>query len=214
MDYFIYKITIINKPDFVYVGHTKNLKNRKYFHKCGCINTPHRVLYQTINENGGWENCEMTVIEYLTSLKIDARIRENYWYETLKANMNMIKPYLSNEERLNNMKEYYETNKKEIAEKGKIYREENHEMILERKKIYYNNHKEEDNKRSKEYRETHKQEMKEYKKEWYEANKEKLQEKNNEKIKCECGIEYTRANKIRHFKSKRHMNLIDKQSTE
>jgi hypothetical protein len=214
MDYFIYKITIRNKSDFVYVGHTTNFNNRKKYHKFNCKNTQHRILYNTINENGGWENCEMLLIEHLITSKTDARIRENYWYETLKANMNMIKPYISNEERLDNMKKYYETNKKEIAEKGKIYREKNHEMILERKKIYYNNHKEEDNKRSKEYRETHKQEMKEYKKEWYEANKEKLQEKNNEKIKCECGIEYTRANKIRHFKSKRHMDLIDKQSTE
>lgn len=198
MEYVIYKIVITDKPEFLYIGHTQNFNNRKHYHKCGCTTNINRLLYKSINENGGWDNCKMILIDNLIGSKIDARIRENYLYETLKPNLNSISPFTTCEER---------------KEKNKIYRENNHEFILEKKKEYYYNHKEEDNKRSKEYRETHMEELKEYKKEWYEANKERLQEKNNEKIKCECGIEYTRANRIRHFKSKRHLDLIDKHTT-
>jgi hypothetical protein len=119
--------------------------------------------------------------------------------------LNTNKPYTSYEEKLNNMKEYYDRHKDEIAVKGKIYREEKHEVILEKKKIYYDANKEVDNLRSKTYRETHKEEMKAYKEQWHETNKAKIQAKNNEVIKCECGCEYTRANKARHLKTQRHL---------
>jgi hypothetical protein len=214
MDYFIYKIVLKDKPEFIYVGHTKNFSNRKKYHKHGCMDTPHRKLYSTINENGGWENCEMILIEHIVGMKTDARIKENYWYETLKANLNVYKPFTTHDEKKEQMKLYYETHKEDMKEKMKEYRENNHEAILEKKKEYYYNHKEEDNKRSKEYRETHKEEVKEYKKKWYDENKERLSHKNNEKLKCECGKEYTRSNQSRHLKTKFHIDFICKQSQE
>ncbi len=55
MDYVIYKITIHDKPECIYLGHTKKLENRKYLHKSSCDATPHHIVYKTINENGGWE---------------------------------------------------------------------------------------------------------------------------------------------------------------
>ena len=209
MDYFIYKIVIKENPDFSYVGHTKNFNNRKKYHKHGCNATPHRILYKTINENGGWEKCEMLLIEHIVGSKIDARIKENYWYETLKANMNTIKPFTTHEQKLESMKQYYEAHKEELLEKNKIYRENNHEVILEKKKEYYYANQEHNIAKSKEYRETHQEEMKAYKKEWHEKNKERIHQKNNEKIKCDCGHGYTRANKAQHFKTKRHLDSLE-----
>ena len=194
MDYVIYKITINDRPEFIYVGHTRNFINRKHYHKFSCNKNIERLLYKTINENGGWENCNMVIIDNLTGSLTDARIRENYWYDLLKANMNAVKPFTTYEERKKQMKEY---------------RENNHEVILEKKKEYYYANQQKDNARSKEYRETHQEEMKEYKKEWHEKNKERIHQKNNEKIKCDCGHGYTRANKAQHFKTKRHLDSLE-----
>ena len=180
MDFFIYKITIDDKPEFIYVGHTKNFKNRVHFHKLSCNTTPHRILYKTINENGGWGNCKMILIDHIVGSKIDARIKENYWFETLKANMNMYKPYITYEQKIENMKRYYENHKEEAKTKNKEYRQANHETILEKTKEYYYANQEYYNAKSKEYRETHQEEMKAYKKEWHERNKERIHQKNNE----------------------------------
>jgi len=40
---------------------------------------------------------------------------------------------------------------------------------------------------------------------------ERLSKKHKEKSKCECGVEYTRINKSRHFKTKFHLDFICKQ---
>ena len=181
MDYFIYKITINEKPDFIYVGHTKNFTHRKYCHKNGCSETPHRKLYSQINENGGWDNCEMLLIEHIVGTKIDARIRENF---------------------------FYETHREDMKDKMKEDREKNHEKSLEKKKEYYYANQEEQKLKSKEFRETHQEYIKEYKNKWYDENKERLSEKNKEKFKSECGMEYTKSNKSRHYKSQFHQNFI------
>ena len=44
--------------------------------------------------------------------------------------------------------------------------------------------------------------QKEYNDKYYKANREKLLEK----VKCECGREYTKALKSRHVKSKEHLS--------
>ena len=107
----------------------------------------------------------MVVIDNLTGSLTDARIKENYWYNLLKANMNANKPFTTYEE---------------SKIKNKEYRETNHETILEKKKEYYYANQEYYNAKSKEYRETHQEEMKAYKKEWHERNKERIHQKNNE----------------------------------
>ncbi len=167
MNYIFYKITLRDKPDFVYVGHTKNFSNRKYCHKWRLNNNNQYLLYKTISENGGWDCVEMYPIEeMICENRIQALIRERYWYDTFHANLNTLHPILSDVERKNYDKE-----------RSIIFRETNQEYI------------------------------KGYKKNWYEDNKERLSDKNKEKIICECGIEYTKSNKSRHFKSKRHIEF-------
>jgi hypothetical protein len=66
--------------------------------------------------------------------------------------------------------------------------------------------------------------LKEYGKEWYFKNKEKtlgnvhkyykknrdlILLKNKEVIMCECGVNYTYGNKLRHQQSKKHINFIE-----
>ncbi len=53
MKYIIYQITI---ADFVYIKSTKNYTRRKSQHKFDCNNKKQYLLYNKINELGGWSN--------------------------------------------------------------------------------------------------------------------------------------------------------------
>ena len=52
--------------------------------------------------------------------------------------------------------------------------------------------------------------IKEYLKEYHETNKERISEKLKEKMTCECGSVYRKADKLRHEKSKKHLDYINK----
>ena len=82
------------------------------------------------------------------------------------------------------------------------YREEHKEQIAERDKKYY---------------EEHKEQVAEKQKIYYEENKEKILEytKNRGSIpfNCICGSICRYGEKARHFKSKKHQNYINSQST-
>ena len=151
----IYKIVCKDlEIKYSYVGHTTHFTKRKNQHKGGCKETSNKHnlrVYQTIVENGGWDNRDMIEIEtFPCENRNEATKRERFWYETLNANMNSQVPdglnpaiyrkkYYDNnqEEILNQKKEYYEENKIVISDKGKIYRDNNKEIIKERKKLYY-----------------------------------------------------------------------------
>ena len=104
----IYKIVCndLNVKD-VYVGHTTNFTKRKTRHKYDCINHNSKKrnlkVYETIRDNGGWENWSMIEIEkYNCNDCNEACSRERYWYELLNANLNMICPTLNVEKRMEN----------------------------------------------------------------------------------------------------------------
>ena len=210
-----------------YVGHTTDCTNRRNSHKTRCFNInsdKHNIhLYQFIRENGGWENWEMTNIETKHCKNcLEAKSIERDFTEKLKATLNIRRPFRTNEER---------------AESKKIWRDNNPEYD----KTYYQEHKKEHNAYSKQYREDHKEDIKEWKKKHYEENKEDIlakqkedyennkevrlernriyRENNKEKIKaracqvinCECGNKYTKQNKNRHLKSKRHQAYLKQQ---
>ena len=148
----IYKIVCndLNVKD-VYVGHTTNFTKRKTRHKYDCINHNSKKrnlkVYETIRDNGGWENWSMIEIEkYNCNDCNEACSRERYWYELLNANLNMICPTLNVEKRMENQKEkckeYYEQNKEEISQRKKEKYESNKEAILAKLKLYNDAHKE------------------------------------------------------------------------
>jgi hypothetical protein len=105
-NYVIYKLECLTDISGVllYVGSTSNFRERKYTHKCMCnketgkwYNNP---VYQMIRENGGWDNWQMKPIEELpNATKIQSLIREQYWIEYYKNNINERNAYMSPEDK-------------------------------------------------------------------------------------------------------------------
>jgi hypothetical protein len=206
MKYIIYKIEI---EDYIYIGSTKNFTERKYTHKSACNNKQNKLVYNKINELGGWEIAVISPIEEIEcETKIQALIREEFHRKDLKANLNMMACHRTNEERLENNKQYYETHKNHLLEQMKEYRIENRDHILEVKKQHYYANKEADNLKCKEYRNSHVEEIKLRQSNYHKENIEKIHLKNNEVKLCECGKSYTHANKARHIKSQFHISTL------
>jgi hypothetical protein len=187
----IYKIEHIENESLVYVGHTTNFYKRKGEHKRICMNENVRAfnykLYQMIRDNGGFDRFKMIEVEkYPCKDKREALRREDEIMKELKASMNTIKSFLTEEERKKYRNEYLETNKEKIQE----YYETNKEKIQEYKKDYY---------------ETNKEKIKEKGKQYREDNKYKI----NEKIICQCGSVIIRNSIKRHERTKKHTDLIN-----
>jgi predicted GIY-YIG superfamily endonuclease len=80
-----------------YIGHTTDFIKRKYKHKSTCINENSKYhnfkVYQTIRQNGGWENWSMIQLEEINCKNnLEAAARERYWYENLNAKLNTCMP--------------------------------------------------------------------------------------------------------------------------
>ena len=159
----IYRISCNDLPDFIYIGSTTDFVKRKHQHKQDC-KTSECKLYQTMRENGNWENWRMTIIEEYLDCKtvIEQKIREQKWIDELNGNLNMVKAYRTEEEAKQYQKEYQDQNRDELAQKSKEYREQNKEQIKQKSKEYYEQNKEKILQKGKEY---------------YEQNKEKLLQK-------------------------------------
>ena len=93
IDYFetiMYKI-VCNDLSILdcYVGSTTDFTRRKAEHK-NLTKTSERKIYTFIRENGGWNNWSMVQIEEypcMNSNQKNKRIR--YWFEELRASLNM-----------------------------------------------------------------------------------------------------------------------------
>ena len=120
----LYLIYVRNNPDvfefyYIYIGSTKDFKQRKAAHRKTCNNINPRYnlkIYQMIRENGGWDCCDMVPIEEIECDNyLQARIREEYWRKEYNANMNTIKAYTRIEEQKQQntvtSKKRYESNK-------------------------------------------------------------------------------------------------------
>jgi len=145
----IYKIEHNDDDNLVYVGHTTCWDKRKCKHKNACNNEKDKKhnykLYQMMRENGGWDMFRMIEVEkYSCNDKREAEKRENEVMKELKATMNMKPSYVSEEEKKDKDKKYYEKNQKRIQdyyqnnkkhkiERAKNYREINKEIIKEKR---------------------------------------------------------------------------------
>jgi len=164
-----------------YVGSTTNFNKRKGQHKSACQNEKlkeyHFKVYQTMRDNGGWDNWDMIPLEeFACENKIQQVIREQYWIDKLNPEMNCKVAYQPLE-RIEYMKVYYEANIDKIKEYKNIYAEANKEHI------------------------------KEYSNTWREANKEHIKEKKSIKITCKCGSVCRFNDKARHERSKKHLDF-------
>lgn len=196
----MYKIVCKN-PEIkdVYVGHTTNFRSRKNQHKTVCNNEKSKSynfkIYKSIRDNEGWENYSMIQIElYECETKLEARARENYWCETLNANLNTHIPnqtrkeyYEKNKEKDNlTSKEYRLNNLETVTKYYKEYYQENKISILQEKKEYYLKNKDTINEKKYAYHNENRATINQHRKELYELNKDAINEKrriNKAKIK-------------------------------
>ena len=124
MSYYIYKISCDDLPEFVYVGSTKAFRQRKRQHKSNCNNDnseKHNIkLYQTIRENGGWENWRMVLIEECGEISFtQAKIKEEEHRVKLNANLNSQRCHQTEEEKKNKRKNGLKNGIKIIKNTGK-----------------------------------------------------------------------------------------------
>jgi len=201
-----------------YVGHTINMTKRKCGHKTRCNNEKNKnhnfKIYKIIRENGGWDNWNMLLVEkFPCKDKYEACKREREVYEELDAKLNTKRPYRTQEElkedikdygkqyrqehkaeRKEKRKQYCEDHKEEIQqyqkEYDKQYREDHKEEIQQYSKQYREEHKEVIAENSKQYREEHKEVIAEKKKQYYQDHKKKIAEKQKEKNKAKIECEY------------------------
>ena len=128
----IYKI-VCNDLEIkeIYVGHTTDFIRRKKHHKFRCKEENYKI-YETIRNNGGWDNwCMIEIEKYPCNDSNEATARERHWYETLQANLNMICPNRT-------QKEYREKHKEKMKAYQQQYREINREKNVEKTKAKQN----------------------------------------------------------------------------
>ena len=162
----------------------------------------------TLFEKFGIENCFIELIElFPCSCNDELRKKEREWFDKLNC-VNIVKPFISKEERVEQKKIYGQENKEQIAERMKEWCEENKEELAEKKKIYYDEHKEEILKKNKEYRDEHKEEIIIKDRIKYHKNKIKYNEKKKETYECLCGSVCRKSEKARHERTLKHQNYL------
>jgi len=214
MDYKNGKVYIIRNHcnDLVYVGSTtqsltkrfsKHKEITKYNHKSKC----NYEIYEAFNKFG-IENFYMELLElFPCSCKDELHKKEGEYirkFDSYKNGYNMRIAGRSksqyNKENKEKIKEYYIKNIKYFNEHNKNYYENNKEQIKETTKNYYQNNQDKMREYRKNYYQNNQDKMREYRKNYYQNNKEKFN--------CECGGKYTKVNKKRHLKTKKHLKFI------
>lgn len=195
----IYKL-VNNVDDKIYVGSTTNpLYARLCTHKNDSKKYPNRKVYYHINEIGGWNNISIILIEeYPCENREQLNLREKYWFESLKPDLNFQVPART-------QTEYREDNKNKIKDNGKNYRNKNKSKIEETKKKYYDNNLLSIQDYKKKYYDNNKDHILEKSKINYEKNKEFLKIK----YECICGSRCTNGYKLEHEKTIKHQKYID-----
>jgi hypothetical protein len=103
-EYTIYKIQV---GEQIYIGSTKDFKNRKYQHKCQTKKENPLIIYQAIREAGGWQKNMMVPIElYECETPTEACIREQHWLREYNATLNMRQAYTTAEEKRTSWNNY------------------------------------------------------------------------------------------------------------
>ena len=115
----IYKLVNDVNDDF-YVGSTAtSLAKRKYWHKTKGRQMPGvKAIFDEI----GWDKMKIILVEEWPCENNDQlRQRERYWFDALKPTMNIIRPWVSEEERQEYRQEYRQ--RPEIKERDREYRQ-------------------------------------------------------------------------------------------
>ena len=189
--------------DDIYVGSTTQTLSKRMERHRGNLNSEkcwNYRLYQKMRDVGK-EHFYIELIEKYECNDIEElRKKEGEWIRKigtlnqLVAGRTKKEHYIENRDRiLAEQKEYADNHKEQRREYDKQRREDKREEISEQQKVKYQNNKEHYKQKSSEN---------------YYNNKEAIRAKNNAKCHCECGITYSYGNRLRHFNSKHHQNII------
>ena len=206
----IYTVRCYDDDRLIYVGSTiQPLSVRMANHRCDTTTS----LYKYVN--GNWKNWYIELYEEYPCDNKELLEKREGEVTRLIGNIN---------KRIEGRtyKEWYEDNKKKIAEKGKIYYQKNKEKKKEYDKQYRKTNIDKRKEQQKEYQNANKEKITEYQKEYHKANKEvlnenkkqyrndnkeKLAEKAKEKVICDnCGSEIRKDGLSKHKKSKKCKN--------
>ena len=145
----------------MYIGSTTNFVNRLGKHKTSCNNendtSYNYKVYKIIREKGGFSNWTMYEVEkYPCETRKEAFIRERYWTDILKCNMNSQRAMVTEQEvkdeiKINN-KKYKETHIEENKEYSKQYYIDNKAKKDEYHAQYVINNRDKINKKRRESR--------------------------------------------------------------
>jgi len=182
-------IYTIETKDGLYVGSSKNFKNRKDKHRNNISNKNSKdynlKVYKNIRKNGEWKMKILKPFPCDNVVQLEAE--EQLCIYELNPNLNVRRSMGFDSQ------EYYENNKEKIREGQKEYYENNREKIREGQKEYYENNREKYIEKQKDY---------------YENNREKYNSRKKEKITCECGAVISRGNILQHKKSTKHIDYL------
>lgn len=185
---------LVGEGGIQYVGSTTQpLAKRKSLHKSGWKQgkTCRSVI---LFEKG--EVCIVLLENYPCETKEQLLARERYWIETIEGGcVNKITPGLTEEEKKNKKKEYYESNKDHLKEYKHEYYKANEEQEKTRSREWYKKNVHHAKERSHNYYEANKDQIKQRSSEYYQANKDRCKEYHKT---------YAQANKdrIREYKRK------------
>ena len=129
---FVYKITPHNCEEF-YIGSTMDMKQRESQH-IKDIKRRTSKLYIKICECGGF--VMELLYEYRCENEPELRMEEQRCIDITQPTLNSQRAFTSEEGRIEQRKQYYESNKDVILERKKVYNEKNKDVIREQQKIY------------------------------------------------------------------------------
>ena len=120
--YYIYQIKCKDTDikDF-YIGSTKNWQARKNEHKYSCNNNVQFKLYQFINNNKGWDNFEMILLESACISKQESFVLEKQYIQNYQSTLNKNRPIRTKLEISEYMRNYQIKNKDRLNHYMKIY---------------------------------------------------------------------------------------------
>lgn len=225
----IYKIVTNTDDDICYVGSTtnkylcqrmtKHKNNYKVWKNGKTNNTSSYELF----EKYGFENCRIELLEIFPCNSRDELTKKEAEYIRALNCVNKVLPDRTVKEWY---KEYYDENKETLIQYQKEYRIINEEKVKKRDKIHYEANKIEILEKAKKRREANKNEISikrkiyyqankieisERNKKWHEANKIEISERGKQKYTCSCGSTLRHSDKLRHEKSKKHIEFITSQ---
>lgn len=185
---------LLAKDGHYYVGSTtQSLNLRRNKHKNDSNLFPERKAYKYFN-TVGWENVTIELVEaYSCKTKKELNAREDFHIKAAKDDelcLNVNRAHVTKEEKLENMKEYYQEHKEEIMDYQRFYGAVNKEKVDEYQENYRKDNAEKRREYTRQYTEEHHEEVKAAKREYYKNNKEKIAEarkiydkENREKIR-------------------------------